>query len=224
MSTSGKILSGEVPGYEDVIKRINSVMACRVVLDKEGSIAEIHILADTERNPKQIVRDIESALMVKFDVVLDHKKVSIVQMREENGEVKEEKWRPQLININTEITGLKVQVSVKIAVGDDIVEGTAGGPYSTSNRLRVMVDAVLNGLECLFIDRVTFVVDDIAQMNFGRQKVILVSVTLVTAHGEEILLGSAFVKGDENKAAARATLDAVTRKLAFYNHGLKNNL
>ena len=44
----------------------------RVVIDGRDEIAEIHVLADHGRHPKQIGRDIESALFSEFGVRIDH--------------------------------------------------------------------------------------------------------------------------------------------------------
>lgn len=47
--------------YEAAIRQVEGVVSCKVVLSDEGQIEEIHIMASTKRNPKQIVRDVETA-------------------------------------------------------------------------------------------------------------------------------------------------------------------
>lgn len=64
---------------ESVIRSLTTVQSARVVLGKTGDIEEIHVLTDASRAPKQLVRDVESALMAEFGLELDHKKVSIAQ-------------------------------------------------------------------------------------------------------------------------------------------------
>ena len=46
-----------------------------------GRIDELHVLVNPKRAPKQIARDIESALRAHLDVVLDYKKISIAQVQ-----------------------------------------------------------------------------------------------------------------------------------------------
>ena len=43
-------------------------------------LEEVHIIANTIRSPKQIVRDIESALLAIFDYRIDRKLISIAQI------------------------------------------------------------------------------------------------------------------------------------------------
>ncbi len=66
---------------ENYLKKIRSVQGCKVVLDDQENIEEIHIVSDLKRNPKQILRDIEAILISQFDVTIDYKKVSIAQIK-----------------------------------------------------------------------------------------------------------------------------------------------
>ena len=48
--------------YCDYISKLAGVMSSNVVFE-DGEITEIHVLADTSRTPKQIVRDVQSLFM-----------------------------------------------------------------------------------------------------------------------------------------------------------------
>ncbi|MBI4744703.1 MAG: hypothetical protein HY776_07805, partial [Actinobacteria bacterium] len=52
----------KVEDVENKLRQIKNIQAARVINDDEGNIQEIHILAHPEKPPKQLVRDIESAL------------------------------------------------------------------------------------------------------------------------------------------------------------------
>jgi len=46
----------------------------------EGQLVEIHVLASIERSPKQISRDIQSALFATYGIKVDHRIISIAQL------------------------------------------------------------------------------------------------------------------------------------------------
>jgi len=71
--------------FEDVITKIQGVTHSKVVYNDE-EVEEVHIIANTIRSPKQIVRDIESALLAIFDYRIDRKLISIAQI--DTGETK----------------------------------------------------------------------------------------------------------------------------------------
>src|SRR5881296_2922362 len=48
-------------------------------ISPQGEISEIHVLAQTDIPPKQVVRNIESALMAQLGVRIDHRKISVAQ-------------------------------------------------------------------------------------------------------------------------------------------------
>jgi len=53
-------------GDGKALARIKSVLGAKIVTNAKGEIVEVHVLATDERNPKQVVRDVESTLLVKF--------------------------------------------------------------------------------------------------------------------------------------------------------------
>ena len=65
---------------ERLIGSINGVSAAKVVTDAEGRLVEVHVLADTTKSPKQLVRDIQSCTMAAFGLPIDYKIVSIAQV------------------------------------------------------------------------------------------------------------------------------------------------
>ncbi len=66
---------------EHIVTRLRGVISARVVTDERGGLTEIHVVADESRHPKQVSRDIESALLSELGLRIDHRIVSIAQMR-----------------------------------------------------------------------------------------------------------------------------------------------
>lgn len=204
--------------YETLIQQIRGVVAARVVLDSLGNFQEIHVVSNLERNPKQIVRDIETAVMVKFGISMDHKIISVVQIAEDYCSLNQGSWRPRLTTVQTLVSRRKIDVSVSLSIQEKNYDGLASGPNTNGNRMRLVATATLNALEQFLEDKVTLAVEDVAKMTFAGSEMIVVSVTLVTADSEQTLLGAVFAAGDEGQSVGKATLAAVNRKLAFLCH------
>lgn len=75
----------EITALEDEVKRIADVSAARVVSGPDGTVTEVHVIASTRRNPKQIVRDVESVALAEFGIDIDRRVVSVVQFDRDAG-------------------------------------------------------------------------------------------------------------------------------------------
>jgi hypothetical protein len=65
---------------ERLLSSLAGVVSARVLLDYEGRIRELHILATPELHPKQVVRNVESALSAGLGVEVDRRVVSVAQI------------------------------------------------------------------------------------------------------------------------------------------------
>ncbi|MGH7703579.1 MAG: hypothetical protein ACREMO_10820, partial [Gemmatimonadales bacterium] len=85
---------------ENLLTSLEGVLSARVVTTPLGEVSEIHVLAQSGLQPKQLVRNIESALLAQLGLKVDHRKISIAQTAEvrpieavERGLVKERALR-----------------------------------------------------------------------------------------------------------------------------------
>ena len=170
---------------------------------------ELHVLSDDKRNPRQIVRDIETLLLVKLGINIDHKRISVVQFAKEQ-EAGED--RVTLHGLSYKLHKGIAEVAVSLAFGDKLAEVALTGPASRQNQGRLVAAATLASLKKLLSGMVDFVVEDVAQLNFARGEVVVVGLSIVTPAGEETLVGSTFVRGEAKEAVVRATLAAVNRR------------
>jgi len=205
----------QLSDYEEIIRQIKDVISARIVTDNTGEIAEIHVLAGSGRNPKQVVRDIESAFMAQFGIHIDHKKISVAQMQDEEGASSGIEIRPKVSSVTVLSGGRSTEAKVLLEIGGDIYEGTSSGPSTAINKLRVISQATLLALEAFLKGTCNLVTEDIALINLARRQAVAVSVSLVTNIGEERLIGAAFMNEDEREAAVKATLSAVNRRMAL---------
>ena len=78
----------ELAALEAELSRIPGVTATRVVLDESGAPSEIHVLATPDKPAKQVVRDVQSVALARFDLELDRRIVSVVQLDSPAGTVR----------------------------------------------------------------------------------------------------------------------------------------
>jgi hypothetical protein len=181
-------------------------------MGKEG-IDEVHIISDGSRLPKQLVRDIETALLVQLGINLDHKKISVVQFsgKETPSAILPARLRLHSIKLGTE--GRSAEALVSIVAGGECYSGTASGPNTAKNKLKLIALATLNAAHA-YLGCNEFFLEDMQRAGVGSREALVIAVSHLTEKGEEGLLGIAFLGGDEREAAAKATLDAINRRLA----------
>lgn len=212
-TTKGTV--GQVPAeqVEKVIRQLREVLSSRVVVDKNGAIQEIHVLVSSKRAPKQVVRDIESALLASHGIVVDHRKISVAQMQ--GTLLRSAKDRLRVADVELTINGTKAEATVHLQRGSDTFSGQAAGQGSQPNQLRLIAYATVRAVEQAYSMTDQIAVEDINPnvMVAGRQIVVAV-VNMLSYHGEDILTGSALVRNDINRAVVNAVLDALNRRTA----------
>ncbi len=197
----------DISQLEETVSKINGIFDCRIVaIDDE--IKEVHVLASPRRMPKQIVRDIESACMARFNVRIDHKKVSIAQLAGETAATKEADIC--LKKLSLEYTNGNLEVKVQMERHGQCCEGMALGANTPTLRLRLIAQAILSAMEKAHANS-QFVLEEIRKEEIGRNKVVLVSL-LALLDGEELqLVGMALLDDSDTHAAADAVLDALEK-------------
>jgi hypothetical protein len=65
---------------EDLILRLRDVRSSRIITDETGTITEIHVVAASDRSPKMIARDVETALKAELGLQIDYRKIGVVMM------------------------------------------------------------------------------------------------------------------------------------------------
>ncbi len=62
-----------------MLTSLEGILSARVVTTPLGEVSEVHILAQAGLQAKQLVRNIESALLAQLGLKVDHRKISIAQ-------------------------------------------------------------------------------------------------------------------------------------------------
>lgn len=68
---------------EELILTLPGVISARIISGDSGAIDQIHVLTTSELTPKQMVRNIESALIAHLAMRIDHRKISVATTTEQ---------------------------------------------------------------------------------------------------------------------------------------------
>lgn len=201
---------------EEIVNSLPDIISSKVILDENETIIELHILSNNNRNPKQISRDVQSALAAKFGISVDHKKVSIAQVA--FNESPNNSFRLLIDSINYSTIGNIAEITVKLRKGDEVYEGIARGANSTMNTYRLIASATLDCIHKLLKVSNSFVVEDIERISLAKQDVMTIAISFITTYQEELLVGSAIIRKNEKESIVKATLDAINRRIVTFNN------
>jgi len=210
----------QISELEAIIREMRGVENVRIVAGKDGVIEEIHVLVRGERPAKQLVRDIESALMARYSLRIDHKKVSIAYAGGGGGNGRKEAapagLRLRLCDLALTMDGRQIRAEVRLALNGQSATGSASGHNTPRNQLRVMAEATLRAVEAALAPAEALAVEEATAVKLpGERMAVNVILCAVGPRGEDHLLGSALVRQDPLKAAAQATLDAINRRFGL---------
>ena len=62
-----------LPELEDSLRHIPGVRAASVVTGPDAVPTEVHVLAAPGKAPKQVVRDVQSLALARYDIDIDHR-------------------------------------------------------------------------------------------------------------------------------------------------------
>jgi len=195
--------------FEEMINKINGVISTKII-HQDNDIQEMHILANTLRAPKQIVRDIESILLTSFDYRIDRKVISIAQIETDDCDpIKRIKFG----GISLDVQGNMVECKVKLLYEEEEFFVTQVGIKTAANRKKIVAKATIDAVEKILGQTFIFDVQDVISTTNRDITFISVLVNMVINESEETMVGSAIVKNDINETIAKATLAAINRRV-----------
>ncbi len=195
--------------FEEKVKRLSGVEAARVV-GNGAAITEVHVLTDTAKAAKQIVRDVQTLAQAAFGIALDRRVVSVVQLPEADlvqGD------RPVIIDVAEQVDGSRTSVSVHLAWHGDTLVGEVSGAAANSTRMRLVAEATLEALRQGLQDAAAFAIASVEIPNLGARPIAIAQVVIVADGVERLMVGSAIATGDQSRAVVRAVLDALNRHI-----------
>ena len=204
----------DLADYELLINKIPGIISSRFVTNSDNEIIEIHVLANIYRSPKQLVRDIQSAMLTTYNVKIDHKIICVAQIDDGVTGPREQRFNLHYVKVLSE--GPKSQVEVILLRDDESFLGVAQGGNSLGSRMRLFSEATLNAIQNALGIEYVFILNDVTSVSISGNKAFMVTVSHLFELGEELLCGCCIVTKDENEAVVKATLDAINRRVVRY--------
>lgn len=201
-------------------------MSARAVVDDFGRLSEIHILASPEFHPKQIVRNIESALSAGLGILVDRRIISVAQLRSDAGTTFLDKPKTPVTKRTNETRQPRrvvyVQYDAKASApldshcrvvllrGDDELSGTATGVNTAQGRADAAARAVLNALQSTGTMK-ELGLEGTALVQANGKTYVLVAARVIKGRQTRTLTGIATLNRSPEEAAIFAALQATNR-------------
>lgn len=206
---------------ENLISSLHGVLSARVVVSPLGEVTEIHVLAEPGIAPKQVVRNVESALLAQLGLRVDHRRISVAQAAEERAigvleqrVVREASLRrPVLfrrVGLREGRSG-KVVVSVVLEVGGEEVTGEVEVADTVRSRVQGAGRAAVLALERVLPDGVLELEGCKVIRAFDFEFAFAVVQVVEGRGGGRLLAGTCQVRESVEEAAVLAVLDATNR-------------
>lgn len=214
----------------ELLSALPGVFAAGVRFEGE-ELVEIHVLASNVRSPKQIARDVQSALFAAYSVEVDHRIVSIAQLPEnpfgdacplQHAPVR--RTYPQ--DVRLMITGVEtgqrdgmVEIGVSLMRNDETFTGRACCRDTRSQRPRAAAMATLNAVHAM-LGRQYFDLLEVRQVNICDTCIVVTMIEFMDdcAGVPVTLTGAAVQHDDAVSSVVRSTLDGLNRCIGRLCH------
>ncbi|MDQ8165220.1 MAG: hypothetical protein P3A28_05615 [Gemmatimonadota bacterium] len=216
---------------EELLGTLESVVSAKIVTDTHGGVDTIHLLVSGELKPKQVVRNVESALAAHFGMRVDHRKVSVATTikrpkppladvaaeaaaAEEKAIARAARVGRSLYFEDVEIRGSRskgMTCRVTLRRGDQQFVGEAEGPEGDRGRVELAARASLGAVALSETGGKQFSLEGVKVVAAFDREVVLVAVTVRMGRQSAVLTGSCWLRDSAETAGVLAVLDATNR-------------
>jgi hypothetical protein len=208
---------------ENLLTSLQGVLSARVVVSPIGEVEEIHVLTHGGTPAKQVVRNVESALLAHLGLKVDHRKISVAQTAEvrpiealDQEAVREHALRRGVLFGRLEFQstgGQRLGLHVTLRVGEEEVAGTAEAVDNARARLNGAARAAVAALDRV-LTRGMIDVEGVQVVDAFERRYVMVGILVAESRGTQLLTGTCELTDSPEQAAVLAVLDATNRWLA----------
>ncbi len=206
---------------ENLLTSLEGVLSARVVTTPLGEVSEVHVLAQAGLQPKQLVRNIESALLAQLGLKVDHRKISIAQTAEvrpieavERGLVRDRAIRRAVLFEGLTVAPgrrpHRVALSVTLTFGGRTETADEESADTPRSKVEAAARAAVTALDLLLLDN-SVALEGAKIINAFDREFVLVAVQGLGGRESTLLMGTSEVKESAERAAVFAVLDATNR-------------
>ena len=221
------ISAGQVPDpwgikrAENLITSLTGVLSARVVVGPQGDVSEIHVLTAGDVQAKQVVRNIESALMAQLGLKIDHRKISVAQtadvrpieaLQQEAISTRAKKRVVvfQGLEVRPAARPQRVLVRVRLAFEEREAEAEEQGTDTMRNRVEAAARAAAFCLDELLPDN-SIALEGAQLIEAFDRKFVMVAVHGLGGREAQLLTGTCEIRESAERSAVLAVLDATNR-------------
>ena len=212
---------------EELIASLQDVVSVRISPTESGSVDTIHVLVTGETPAKQMVRNIESAMMAQLGLRVDHRKISIAATSKRPATPAPAPTvqampatkigdRPVYFE-DVEVRGSRVRgvtCKVTLRVGSELFVGEAEeGLQSDRSRVDVAARAALAALATVGPAAGIFSLEGAKVITAFEREFVFAAVMARQSREQVMLTGSCEVRDSAETAGVLAVLDATNRWL-----------
>ena len=208
---------------EKLLTSLQGVLSARVVTNAVGEVTEVHVLVQAGTAAKQMVRNVESALLAHLGLKIDHRRISVAQtalvepigVLEESAVQAEAKRRGVLFH-RVEVRPAERSHRLKIAVTLSVGGHEVSGEYETADSGQARVQGAARAA-VVALDRAlpsgTLELEGAMVIEAFGLEFVFAGVHMVAERGSHLFTGTCEVKRGAEEAAVLAVLDATNRWL-----------
>ncbi len=207
---------------EVLLTSLKGILSARVVVTPTGEISEIHVLTESGLTAKQVVRNVESALLAQLGIKVDHRKISVAQTAEVLPlEVMDAQaahpvvHRRDILFQRLEVVsegGHKVRIQVALDCGGEEYVREEIAADTGPQRLAAAARAATAALDDIVADA-TVDLAGVKIVDAFETEYAFVGVNILTGRDTLLHTGTCEIKRGTEQAAALAVLDATNRWL-----------
>jgi len=194
-----------------------------VSIQMEGDdVREIHVLTTSERPAKQIVRDIQTLLLTRFNRPIDHRVVSVAFAQPTPVEAQTSRdgaapepalavERIRFVSANLYVSGSRIQAQVELQWRGVSRMGSASGWSTREGAHSLVASATLAAVREYLDGDLAFGLRGLDIVRTAGSEVAVVGVELLARRERRCLYGCCTIEHDPPQAIALATLGALNR-------------
>jgi hypothetical protein len=199
---------------EELILTLPGVVSAKIIESESGAVEQIHVLTTAELTPKQVVRNIESALMAHLAAQPTPRSNFIMgaDMTPAGG-VRRYTAR-KLYFEDVEVRGSRskgVSCRVTLRKGEESYIGEAHGIEGDRSRLDLAARATVFAIGSAEGREGQLAVEGVKVMEAFEREYVFVGVTVRNGRESQLLVGNCEIKGSAETASALAVLAATNR-------------
>jgi hypothetical protein len=206
---------------ENLLTSLEGILSARVVTTPLGEVSEVHVLAQAGLQAKQLVRNIESALLAQLGLKIDHRKISIAQTADvkpievvEQSAVRERaNQRAVLFEKCTVAPGKRphrINILVSLTLHGQTETAEEESSDTPRSRVEAAAKAAITVLDKLLADN-SIALEGAKIVEAFDREFVFVAVQGLGGRETLLLTGTAQIKESAERSAVFAVLDATNR-------------